>query len=143
MPILQNTTRPPTYFLPTNFTFQTRWGRNRASWVRRDILLTICPNTDFIPSGPARPPLLRDRFTWIRFSSITGPCCLSRTIVACTTCWMEKHDASQRHSNASSDLQMSIQNGGAEMWQCCTKTSWEKLIISESPYTAYKNSLNE
>ncbi|KAI9588919.1 hypothetical protein GQX74_007088 [Glossina fuscipes] len=40
-----------------------------------------------MPSTPARPlpDLFRERFTWMRFSSITGPCCLSRTIVVCIT----------------------------------------------------------
>ena len=71
---------------PINFTFHTLCGNMRKSGVSSaDILAQIWPNTDFLPSSPARPPLLRERFTCMRFISITGPCCLSRIMVACTT----------------------------------------------------------
>lgn len=49
--------------VPTNLTFQTRWGSRRLSGLNELILAHIWPNTDLVPSGPARPPLLRDRFT--------------------------------------------------------------------------------
>ena len=49
--------------LPTNLTFHTRWGSSRLSGLKELILAHIWPNTDFVPSGPARPPLLRERFT--------------------------------------------------------------------------------
>lgn len=73
--------------LPTNLTFQTLWGRKSASGVRRDIFATIWPNTDFMPSAPARPPRDRERFTLMRFSSTMGPCWRSLTMVAWITCW--------------------------------------------------------
>lgn len=71
--------------LPTNSTFHTLCGSASVSDVSSPNFITICPKTDFIPSTPARPPLDLDRFTCILFSSMTGPWCLSRTIVAWTT----------------------------------------------------------
>lgn len=49
--------------LPTNLTFQTLWGSSKLSGLKELILAHIWPNTDLVPSGPARPPLLRERFT--------------------------------------------------------------------------------
>lgn len=49
--------------LPTNLTFHTRCGNRRLSGLKELIFAHICPNTDFVPSGPARPPLLRERLT--------------------------------------------------------------------------------
>lgn len=48
---------------PTNLTFHTRWGSSRLSGLKELILAHIWPNTDLVPSGPASPPLLRERFT--------------------------------------------------------------------------------
>lgn len=50
--------------LPTNLTFHTRCGSSRLSGLNELILAHIWPNTDLVPSGPARPPLLRERFTF-------------------------------------------------------------------------------
>ena len=52
--------------LPINLTFHTLWGSIRESDPNADIFVHTCPNTDFIPSGPARPPLLRDLLTCIQ-----------------------------------------------------------------------------
>lgn len=48
---------------PTNLTFQTRCGRRRLSGPNELILAHICPKTDLVPSGPAKPPLLLERLT--------------------------------------------------------------------------------
>lgn len=50
--------------LPTNLTFHTRCGSIKLSGPKTLIFAAICPNTDFVPSGPASPPRLRDRFTY-------------------------------------------------------------------------------
>ena len=48
---------------PTNLTFQMRCGNMRLSGPKTPIFCAIWPNTDFMPSGPAKPPLPRDFFT--------------------------------------------------------------------------------
>lgn len=70
---------------PTNSTFHTRCGRANVSDVNKGNFWTICPNTDFIPSIPASPPLDLDLLTWILFNSMMGPWCFSLTIVDWTT----------------------------------------------------------
>ena len=88
---------------PMNLTFQILWGKSKASWPNKCILPTICRKTGLHPPPPGLPPppetevegptapapppevAFCDFLTEIRLSSMTGPCCRSRNMVAWTT----------------------------------------------------------